>query len=216
MAKSFNDLPGSVQAIILAVVAFALAAGLFFYGIPGVMDSVYGLSAKKDQLSAEVARLKAENQKNQAVERERAELLNRIEQLRERLAVLRLIVPDEPATDEFVKMVHDTAAASSIFMRTFVAQPLVQRDFYFVMPFTVRLDGTYYALLNFFDRLAREQRIISVNVGSLVMGPPEGGGMGKYTVPPNETVGANCTIETYFNRQQTPPQPAGPRQQQKK
>ena len=212
MAKSFNDLPGSVQAVVLAVVAFALAAGLFFYGIPGVVDSVYGLSAKRDQLKAEVERLKAENQKNRAIEAQRAELLNRIDQLRERLAVLRLIVPDEQATDEFVKMVHTTAATSSIFMRTFVAQPLVQRDFYVEMPFTVRLDGTYYALLNFFDRLGREQRIVNVNVGSLVMGAPSGGGMGKYTVQPSETVGANCTIVTYFNRPEPPPQQARPGQ----
>jgi type IV pilus assembly protein PilO len=215
MAKSFNDLPGSVQVLFLAVVAFVLAAGLFFYGIPGVVGSVYGLSTKRDQLKAEVERLKAENQKNQAVERERAELLNRIEQLKERLAVLRLIVPDESATDEFVKMVHTTATTSSIFMRTFVAQPLVQRDFYIEMPFTVRVDGTYYALLNFFDHLAREQRIVSVNVGSLLMGAPQGGGMGKYTVPPSETVGANCTIVTYFNRPVPPPEQARPGQPKK-
>ena len=44
------------------------------------------------------------------------------------------------------------------------------------MPFTVRLDGTYYSLLNFFDRLAHEQRIMSVS--GLSLGTPEGGGMG--------------------------------------
>ncbi|MBI1940043.1 MAG: type 4a pilus biogenesis protein PilO [Acidobacteria bacterium] len=218
MAKSFNDLPGAVQAVILATVAVALAAGLFFYGIPGVVDSVWGLRTQRDQLQAEVNKLKAENQKNQAVERERAELLNRIEQLKERLAVLRLIVPDEQATDDFVRMVYNTAGTSSIFMRTFVAQPLVQRDFYVEMPFNVRLDGTYYALLSFFDRLAREQRIVSVNVMNLTLGGPQGGGMGKYTVQPNETVGANCTVTTYFNRPEPPPQQARRQQagQQKK
>ncbi|HUU13920.1 MAG TPA: type 4a pilus biogenesis protein PilO [Terriglobia bacterium] len=215
MAKGFNDLPGSVQAIILATVALVLAAGVFFYGIPGVFDSIWGLRAKRDQLQAEVAKLKKDNQEKQIFERQRAELLIQIEQLREQLATLRSIVPDEQATDEFVKMVHNTVTASSIFMRTFVAQPLVQRDFYVEMPFTVRLDGTYYSLLNFFDRLAREQRIVSVNVSSLVLGVPEGGGMGKYTVQSSETVGANCTVVTYFNRPQPPPQQGRPGQQKK-
>lgn len=216
MAKSFNDLPGAVQAVILITVAVALAAGVFFYGIPGgVFDPVWGLRAKRDALKKEVADLKAENQKNQILEGQRAELLNRIEQLRERLAVLRLIVPDQPATDEFVRMVHNTVTTSSIFMRTFVAQALVERDFYVEMPFSVRLDGTYYALLNFFDRLAREQRIVSVDVRGLALGSPQGGGMGNYSVLPHETVGANCTVTTYFNRPQPPPRARAQAQQKK-
>ncbi len=198
MAKSFSDLPGHVQAIILAAVAVALAGGVFYmYVLP--------LSAKRTQLDAEVNRLKAENLKNQAVERERTELLNRLEQLKQQLDTLRLIVPDEQAADDFVKMVYDTATGSAIFVRTFVAQPLVQRDFHVEMPFTIRIDGTYYSMLDFFDRLGRQQRIVSVT--SLALGPPEGGGMGSYTVQPNETVGANCVVITYFNRPQPPPQP---------
>ncbi len=202
MAKSFNDLPAVVQAVILAGLAIALAVGYFFFGIPSVADSVWSLSAQRDRLQAEVDRLHQENLKNQAVERERAELLNRIEQLSKQLATLRTIVPDEQATDEFVKTIYDTARDSSIFLRSFVAAPLVQRDFYFEMPFTVRLDGTYYQMLEFFDRLARQQRIISVV--NLSLGPPAAGGQGKFSILPSETVGANCVIMTFFNR---PPQP---------
>lgn len=203
MAKSFNDLPVPAQAGILAGVAVLVVGGVFFYGIPSVLDSVWSLSGKRDQLQAEVNRLKAENQKNQAVERERTELLNRIGQLETQLATLRLIVPDEQAADEFVRMVHSNAQASAIFVRTFVAQPLVARDFHIEMPFTMRIDGTYYQLWSFFDRLAKQQRIVSVT--GLALGPPQGGGMGNYTIAPHETVGANCTVVTYFNRPQPPP-----------
>jgi len=208
MAKSFNDLPAVVQALILAALAVGLAVGYFFFGIPGVADSVWSLSEKRTRLQAEVDRLHQENLKNQAVERERAELLNRIEQLSKQLETLRTIVPDEQATDEFVRTVYDTARGSAIFLRNFVAQPLVQRDFHVEMPWNARLDGTYFQLLNFFDRLARQQRIISV-VG-LSLGPPGGGGQGNFTILPGETVGASCTIVTYFNRPQPPPAPAQP------
>ncbi len=192
MAKSFNDLPAAVQAAILGGVA-VIAAGAVFYLY------VWPLSEQKTKLETKVNQLHAENLKNQAVERERTELLNRIAQLEKQLDTLRSIVPDEQATDEFVKMVHSTVIGSGIHLRNFVAAPLVQRPYYVEMPFTVKLDGTFYQMLNFFDRLARQQRIVSVT--NLGLGPPGGGGQGNFVILPGETVGANCVITTFFNHQ---------------
>jgi type IV pilus assembly protein PilO len=204
MAKRFTNLPAQVQAAILITVVVALAAGFFFYGIPGVVSSVWSLSARKESLQKQVTRLKAENDKNEAFRQQQAEYLNRIRQLETQLETLRSIVPDEQATDEFMKMVFDVGAATGTNVRTFVPKDLVARDFYMEMPFNLRLDGTYYSLLNFFDRLAHEQRIVSVT--GLSLGAPEGGGMGNYLVSASETVGANCVVTTYFNK----PQAAAP------
>jgi type IV pilus assembly protein PilO len=203
MAKRFSDLPSAVQTAILAVVAFGLAGAVFyFYVLP--------LSVRRDSLDRQVKKLKAENAKNLAFEQERTEYLNRIAQLEKQLETLRSIVPDEQATDEFIKRIFDAALGTGIYIRTFLAQPLVAREFYKEMPFNMRIDGTYYAMLNFFDRLAREQRIVSVSVTNLVLGPPAGGGMGAYTLHPNETVGANCAVTTYINV----PLPAAPPKKQ--
>ncbi|MFB3920440.1 MAG: type 4a pilus biogenesis protein PilO [Terriglobia bacterium] len=198
MAKSFNDLPANVQAVILAIIPLGLAGAVFYL-------YVFPLSAKKTAMQAEYTRLRAENQKNQAVERERTELLNRIAQLEKQLETLRTIVPDEPDTDEFVRMVYDTARGSAIYMRNFTAQPLVTRDYYMEMPFSVKIDGTYYQMLSFFDRLAKQQRIVSVS--GLALGPPATGGGGTFTILPSETVGASCVITTFYNK---PAAPAGP------
>jgi type IV pilus assembly protein PilO len=201
MAKSFNDLPGPVQGVILAGAAVVLAGVVFYlYVLP--------LSSQRDKLDAEVQRLKKENQENQAVERERTELLNRISQLEKQLETLRSIVPDEAATDQFVKTVYDTSTAATIHLRSFVAQSPVARDYYIELPFNVRLDGTYYAMRNFFERLSRQDRIVSVT--NLALRPPAGGGQGGFTILPSETVGATCVITTYYNRPQPPPQKKGP------
>ncbi len=202
MAKSFKDIPAAAQAAILIVVAFGIAGGLFYYGIPGVMDSVWGLKEKQDKLKIEVAKLKAENDRNEAFRQQQTEYLNRIKQLETQLETVRTIVPDDQATDEFMRAVYDLGVSTNVYVRTFVARDLVPRDFYFEMPFTMRLDGTYYSLLTFFTRLANLQRIVSVNIMSLTLGAPQGGGMGAYQVLGNETVGANCTITTYFNKPQ--------------
>jgi type IV pilus assembly protein PilO len=191
MAKTFNDLPASTQGVIFVTLAIALAAVMFWY-------FVLPLNDQRDGLDKEVAKLKAENDRNEAFRQQQTEYLNRIKQLESQLETLRSIVPDEQATDEFMRSVFADGSNTGTEIRTFIPKPPVVKDFYVEMPFTVRLDGTYYSLLNFFDRLAHEQRMMSVS--GLSLGSPEGGGMGAYKVSTNETVGANCLLTTYYNK----------------
>ncbi len=198
MAKKFQDLPAAVQSAILIVVAVGLAAGVFYFGIPGVVNSVWDLRGKIEKLDTDYKKLKAENDNNEVFKQQNVGYQNLIKQLETQLETLRTIVPDEQATDEFMRSVYDSGTGSAIGVRTFVAKDLVPRDFYYEMPFTVRIDGTYYNMVNFFDRLARLPRIVSVT--GLSLGGPQGGGMGAYSVLTSETVGANCVITTYFNK----------------
>jgi len=191
MAKTFNDLPALIQGVIFAAVAVALAGALFWY-------FVLPMSDQKDGLTKEVATLKAENDKNEAFRQQQTEYLNRIKQLESQLATLRSIVPDEQATDEFMRSIFAEGTSTGTQIRTFIPKPPTLKDYYVEMPFTVHLDGTYYNLLNFFERLAHEQRIMSVS--GLSLGSPEGGGMGTYKVSSSTTVGANCVLTTYYNK----------------
>jgi type IV pilus assembly protein PilO len=191
MAKSFNDFPAPVQGLVLALVAVALAGVVFYY-------LVLPLNDKRAALQKEVASLKGDNDRDEAFRQQQTEYLNRIKQLEGQLETLRSIVPDEQATDQFIRSVFADGASTSTRIRTFIPKPPVEKDFYVETPYSVRLDGTYYQLLEFFDRLAHEQRIMSVS--GLTLGSPEGGGMGAYKVSPNETVGANCTLSTYYNK----------------
>ncbi|MGD1102168.1 MAG: type 4a pilus biogenesis protein PilO [Terriglobia bacterium] len=191
MAKTFNDLPASIQGVILVTGAVVLAGVTFWY-------FVLPLSDQRDGLQNEVAKLKLENDKNEAFRQQQTEYLNLLKQLQSQLETLRSIVPDEQATDEFMKTVFADGLSTNTQIRTFLPKPPVVQDYSVAMSFAVRLDGTYYSLLNFFDRLAHEQRIISVS--GLSLGTPEGGGMGAYKVQTTETVGANCVLTTYYNK----------------
>ncbi len=191
MAKSFDDLPASMQGVILSAVAVILAGAVFwFYVLP--------LSDQKDDLDKQVAKLKAENDRNEAFRQQQTEYLNRIKQLESQLETLRSIVPDEQATDEFMRTVFADGATTGVQIRTFIPKPSVTKGYYVEAPFSVHLDGTYYNLVNFFGRLAHEQRIMSVS--GLSLGTPEGGGLGEYKVLSSETVGANCMLTTYYNQ----------------
>ena len=193
MAKGFKDIPPLAQAGIIAALAAVLV------GAVGYMY-VYPLFQTRADLSDQVAKLTAENKVNQAIEQKQAEYINQIAQLETQLQTLRLLVPAEQSTDEFMKTIFNTANAAAIHVRTFVAAPQVNKDYYVEMPFNIHLDGTYWSLVNYFDRLAHEQRIISVT--SINLGPPLGGGMGAFEVSSSETVAANCIVTAYFNRTQ--------------
>jgi type IV pilus assembly protein PilO len=193
MAKGFKDFPPIAQAALLGFLAVLIVGALsYFY--------VYPLFQQKSDLEAKVVALEADNEKNRAFETKLTEYRNRIAQLQTQLETLRSIVPDSQNTDEFMKTIFTTAGEAAVHVRTFVAQPLVTKDYYMEMPYTIRIDGTYWALVNYFDRLAHAQRIISVT--SISLGAPEGGGLGSYEVPKSESVGANCVVTAYFNRAQ--------------
>ena len=191
MGDKFNQLSPGAQTAVLVVMALALAGCTFWYfALPE--------SQHLASLQRQVKTLKAENDRNEAFKREQTEYLNRIAQLSEQLKTLQSIVPDQPATDVFVKSVYTTGINSDVHIRTFVAEPLVRKELYVEMPYRLHLDGTYYRLLRFFDRLAHDQRIVAVT--KLTLGAPGGGGMGSYKVSNEETVGANCVLTTYYNR----------------
>jgi Tfp pilus assembly protein PilO len=194
MTTDFNNLPPAARVAVLAAAPVALAAAVFWY-------FVWPLSAKVTSTRAEIARLHAQNLRNQSIERQRGEFQQRIAQLEEELEAFRATVPDEPAPDELVKMVHDAEQASSVHVRSLIAQPVVQQEMYAEMPFKTRVDGTYYALVTFFNALTQAQRIVGVS--NLALGPPTASGSGKYTIDPEATVGVNCVVTTYFNRSQS-------------
>jgi len=198
MAKSFNDFPAAIQGAILVALAVVLAAVTFWF-------YVWPLNDQRENLNREVATLKAQNDKNEAFKQQQTEYLNRIKQLESQLQTLRSIVPDEQGTDELMRTVFADGESTGTQIRTFIPKPVAVKGEYVETPFSVRLDGTYYNLLSFFDRLAHEQRIMSVS--ALSLGSPEGGGMGNYKVASTETVGANCILTTYYNKPLTPAAP---------
>jgi type IV pilus assembly protein PilO len=193
MAKSFKDIPPIAQIILLSVVALAIVGGLFYY-------FVLPKRAEEAQKQQHLDQLNKENQVNEAFRQKLADYQARLKSLTQQVANLHLIVPDEPEMDSYMKLVFNDSRGTGIHVRTFVPQPEVQQKYYVELPVKVHMDGTYWTLVNFFDRLAKEQRIVSVT--SMSLGNPTGGGMGSYKVSSDETVGTDCVVTTYYNHTQ--------------
>jgi type IV pilus assembly protein PilO len=193
MAK-FDEMSVVVKVGILLVVAGIVGAGFYFWPLGPVYDEI-------KQVRAQVADKKAENERLKEFVPKLAALDKHLVELEQQLVEEKRIVPDEKEADQFIKLLHDTAAVSGIEIRRYTAMPTANHDFYAEFPFQLDLDGPYFSMLNFFDRVGKLERII--NIGNLQMSNTKNPGPAKvkttYPWAPAETVVASCTATTFFS-----------------
>ncbi len=71
----------------------------------------------------------------------------------------------------------------------------------------MELDGPYYSMLNFFDRVGKLERIVNMS-GLLVATtkkPTDAKAKHTYQYAPNESVVATCMATTFFSHDMEPP-----------
>lgn len=198
MAK-FDEMSLVMKIGILALVAAIVGAGFYFWPLGSMYDEIKQLRTQVADKHAENARLREFIPKLAAMEKHMAELEQQLEAEKK-------IVPDEKEADLFIKYLHDTAAAAGIEIRRYTSMPTANHDFYTEVPFQLDLDGPYFSLLNFFDRIGKVERIITI--GNLQMANTKNTGPSKiknqYTWAPGESVVASCTATTFFSHDLVP------------
>ncbi len=188
MAK-ISELPKVAQIAGMVVVAVLITAGLYM-GVYKSLDDQNRLTRQKLQAKT------AEVQDLRKYENNLPELDRQIEILKQQLDIQKRIVPDSKEADEFMHLLQNTAQTSGIEIRSWKSKPVATREFYTEVPFDLELDGPYYSVLNFFDRVARLERII--NIGNLQLNALAKS-RGKYQYAPQETVLGTCTATTFFS-----------------
>src|SRR5215471_13514155 len=198
MAK-FDEMSLVLKIGIMVLVAAIVGAGFYFWPLGAMYDEI-------KQVRAQVADKQAENARLRSFQPLLAETEKHIAQLEQQLAEEKKIVPDEKNADQFIRELHDTAAAAGIEIRRYTAMPTANHDFYTEVPFQLDVDGPYYSLLNFFDRISKVERII--NIANLQMSNTKNTQASKvkttYSYAPGESVVASCTATTFFSHELLP------------
>src|ERR1700686_2633125 len=78
--------------------------------------------------------------------------------LKQQLDIERRIVPDDKQVDNFIETLDGEAQKAGVELRRYAAKPVVSKDYYSEVPFDLELDGPYYSMLNFFDRVSKLER----------------------------------------------------------
>ena len=195
MAK-FSEMSLAARAGILFVVA--LLVGIAYYYV--YFNPKY---QENQQLQTKIKEKTDENATLRTFEPKLVEVNRNMAILQQQLEIQKKIVPDEKDSDQFIKLLHDTAATSGIDIRRYTAMPVANKEFYSEVPFAIDIDGPYYSVLNFFQRVAELERI--VNVSNMQMANTKNNSAAKvrgtYKWKPSETVLASCTATTFFSHE---------------
>ena len=153
--------------------------------------------------------LEAKLRENAELESYRPKLLEmelQLASLKQQLEIERHIVPDSKEVDGFIKMLDAEAMKAGIELRRYTAKPVVSKEFYTEVPFELELDGPYYGVVDFFDRVGKLERI--VDVSNLLVANTKKGSEAKtkhtYQYAPNESIVATCTASTFFSNDTVP------------
>lgn len=202
MAK-FDEMSALARGGIILVVVVLLCVGVYYAFMNDLVE-------KNKGLETQIAAKEAENRQLQQYEPKLNEIKAQIENLQKQIEREKLIVPEDKDPDQFIKLLHTTASAAGIKIRRYTAMPGANHEFYGEVPFAIDIDGPYYSVLNFFERVARLERI--VNITNMQMANIKNPGPSKirtaYNFDANATVAASCTATTFYSHDQqveTPP-----------
>ena len=199
----WSELSPIKQLGVFIVIALVISGAAYYFVDKTIMDA-------NEATSKQIVAVKAENDSLRPYENKINELDQQIENLKQQLEIQKRIVPDEKEADNFIRLVQSTAASAGVEVRMYSAKPTSAKEFYVEAPFDLNIDGPYYSMRNFFDQLAKQERIVTVSNLQLA-------GVGKasdakvkyqYAYAPSETVVASCVATTYFSREAQASAPA--------
>jgi len=201
---NFGEMTGEKQWLAAVGGVALLSAALYFTLFRSMRDENTTSQKTLETKVAENAQLEQYRPKLADMERQLANL-------KQQLEIERKIVPDDKEVEQFIKMVDAEAVRAGIEIRRYTAKPVSSKDFYSEMPFEIEIDGPYFSVLNFFDRLGKTERI--VNISDLLMANTRRSSDAKakaiYQYSAGESVVATCVATTFFSHDLTPPSTTG-------
>jgi len=197
---NFGDMSGLKQWAVLLAGAALVTVALFFT----VFKTQREANAQAEQ---ELQTKLRENAELEAYKPKLAEIERQLASLKQQLEIERRIVPDQKEVDNFIKTLDAEAMKAGVELRRYTAKPVTPRDYYTEVPFEVELDGPYYSMLNFFDRVGKLERIVNMSglLVSTTKKPTDAKAKHTYQYAANESVVATCTATTFFSHDMDAP-----------
>jgi type IV pilus assembly protein PilO len=196
---NFSELSGLKQwGVVLAGGALVTAA-LYFTVFKSQSEKNATAQHALDEKIRENNELESYRPKLKQIEQQLAEL-------KQQLDIEARIVPDEKQVDQFITMMDGEAQKAGVELRRYLAKDVKAQQYYTEVPFDIEVDGPYYSMLNFFDRVTKLDRI--VNIGNIVLAsthtPADAHVKHSYAYAPNESVVAAFTATTFFSHEVQP------------
>src|SRR6202022_1378906 len=196
---NFTELSGVKQWGVVIAGGALVTAALYF--------TVFKTQSEKNATAQHAVEDKIrENNELESYRPKLKQIEQQLTELKQQLEIEQRIVPDEKQVDGFITMLDSEAQKAGVELRRYTSKPTSSKEYYTEMPFDIELDGPYYSMLNFFDRVGKLERI--VNMSGLILAntknPSAAQAKHTYQYAPNESVVATCTATTYFSHDAAP------------
>jgi type IV pilus assembly protein PilO len=203
MAK-FNELPFIARLGVLIAAGAAIFAAAWYGFIPN-MTGLAAMRAANDAAMEKVKAQEADNARLKPYEGQLKQLEVQIESLQRQMERQKEIVPEEKSADQFIRDLQNDAQETGVEIRSYLSKPENAKQYYTEVPFDIEVDGPYFAMLNFFEKVGTMERIVNIDglrmsgIGSKAQSVVKR----KYQYAPGETVVVSCTAKTFFSHGST-------------
>jgi type IV pilus assembly protein PilO len=197
MATNFSELSGIKQWLAVIAGGAVLTGALYF--------TVFKSQSEKNASAQHALEDKIrENNELESYRPKLKQMEQQLAELKQQLEIEQRIVPDEKEVDEFITMMDGEAVKAQVELRRYKALDVKSQQYYSEVPFQIDVDGRYYDVLGFFDRVSKLERI--VNISNLLVASTKSASFAKvkktYQYGPSESVVASFTATTYFSHDQ--------------
>lgn len=200
MATNFTELSGLKQWGAVIAGAALVSAALYY--------TVFKTQNDKNATAQHAVEEKVrENNELESYRPKLKDMERQLANLKQQLEIERRIVPDEKQVDTFIETMDGEAQKAGVELRRYAASPVSSKEYYTEVPFELELDGPYYSMLNFFDRVGKLERIVNISglMVSTTKTPSDAKVKHTYQYAPNESVAASFTATTFYSHDLNPP-----------
>jgi type IV pilus assembly protein PilO len=156
--------PNAQKVAALALVMAMIVGGHYWFVYRGQSEDL----VKQEQA---LAKLEEELQEKQEIAGNLSMFKKKVEFLQQKLEEKKKNLPDDANMDQLLKTLNELSEKSDIRIVKFTPKPEVRQNFYAEIPVAMEIQGNYHEITTFFDKVAKEDRII--NITSIVMKNPK-------------------------------------------
>jgi type IV pilus assembly protein PilO len=152
---NLHEMPWYLRLAIFGGIAIVVYGGFWYFMTKGMHEEV-------DQLKEEVATLKQQNMSAQIDSQRLANFKALYESKQQEYDDLKSLLPEQRELTNVLQGIQDRANSSKLVLKSFAPKEDVQQDFYNGKKISVGVTSSYASLREFFEQMARYQRIVSI------------------------------------------------------
>jgi type IV pilus assembly protein PilO len=185
--NKFKGLAWHWQLLVLVGIAAVLYSGVYYFVTSGTR-------AETQTINEQVAELKSKNQAAQIATQRINEFRTLFASKEQEYDELKVLLPEQREITNVLQGLQDTARGSALIINRFSPREDAQQDFITAKPVEVEVDSNFNNLRDFFDKMAKLPRIVSVTDFSLKQ-------LDKQTA--NKTLHAQFLLTAYYASPET-------------